>query len=222
MKRRVPGQPGSLKGALNRLIDQIEDGILGTVKARQHPVPGGWNLPLRDPKSFWCDVQPEREAESLLEHVPMAFRAMNYSDDLGFILVPKMNTEVLVEWIDGRPTITACQEWDILILKKGETNFLVWDIDNNVEMKITGSLDFYSAKNVTQEAMLTFQTIGAQIIHGPLGAYSHVLGEMLVMWLSTHTHTLVPVLTPAGYVTSPPVQIPALPGILSKRCKLDV
>jgi len=193
--------------------------VLGTVAARQYVTPAGWSLPLREPYSFWCDVQPEKEGESLLMHVPMPGRVMNTEDDLGVFYVPKHDTEALIEWIDGRPTITDAHEWEEFILKKDDSNYITWDSQNNVDVKTTGKITIETLKTAMEIATISRQIKAPRIILGNLGAYSAVLGEPLNIWLSTHTHTILKP-TP-GSQTAPPTQIPALPGHLSKVVKLD-
>lgn len=193
--------------------------VLGSVAARQYMTPAGWSLPLRQPYSFWCDVQPEKEGESLLMHVPMPGRVMNTEDDLGVWYVPKQNTEALVEWIDGRPTITDAHEWEEFILKKDDSNYIIWDSLNNVDMKTTGKITVETLQTAKEIAAISWQIDAPRIILGKLGAYSAVHGEILNMWLSTHTHTILKP-TP-GSQTAPPTQISALGGHLSKIVKLD-
>lgn len=216
---RLAAQPGTVKDGLQKLMELVlnQDAIVGKVTARQFLTPTGWALPDREPYGFWCDVQPEKEGEELLQYVPMSFRVMNYADDLGFILVPKMNTEVLVSQVDGRPTIEACQEWDYFILKKGEDFYLTVDDQNNVELQTTGAVDVKVAKTSKEQAGISKQIVAPQIVLGSLGSNQAVLGNMLQLWLSSHTHgTLKP-----GDPTTPPLQTSTLPGILSLINKLD-
>ncbi len=213
--------PGSMQENLRKLMhaDLNRDGIIGTVTHRQIP---GEEDPLRD-GLYWCDIQPEKEGEAKLEYVPMGLRVMNYPDDLGIIAVPKMGTEVVIAFVDGRPTIDCCQEWDKLIVKKNDSNYFIWDkITNNVELKTTGTIHVYTPQTTLEEAGLKHQTDAPSIILGPIGAFSAVLGEILNTWLATHTHVVIPTTVPGVKVTGPPMQAATLPLHLSRRVKLDM
>lgn len=216
MGRNKVTVPGTLKDSLSKLIEQGREAFIGTVVHRQIP---NESDPLRK-GLYWCDVQPERDTDAKVEYVPMAFRVMNHTDDFGIIIVPKMNAEVIVAWVDGRPTIDSCQEWDKLIFKKDDSNYFMWDLGtNNVEMKTSGTIKIETPLTTLEKSGIQHQIHALKIILGALGPYSAVQGEILNMWLSTHTHTILKP-TP-GSQTSPPTQIPALGAHLSKVVKLD-
>ncbi|MBD3285813.1 hypothetical protein GF359_05065 [candidate division WOR-3 bacterium] len=193
----------------------IKDAVIGKVIRCQQTTPTGWSIPDRI-KAFWCDVEPERSNEATLQYVPMPMRVINAPDDLGVIFVPKVDTEVIVSWIDGRPTMLASREWDRMILKKGENLWIEIAKNDDIFVQTRGQVDVKVGKSVTEEITLSKHVKCPLIKLGQMAPHPVVMGDMLVTWLSTHTHTLVPVLTPAGFVTSPPLQNPALPGVLSK------
>ncbi len=214
MRRRdIVTQPGSIRSSLNMLVEQGSQAFIGTVVHRQIPNEAD---SLRK-GLYWCDVQPERDTDAKVEYVPMALRVMNYEDDFGIIIVPKLNTEVLVALVDGRPTIDSCQEWDKLIIKKDDSNYIVWDLGtNNVEMKTSGTITIETPQTILEKAGLEHQTDSQKIIHGPLGAFSHLLGEIVQAIYNSHTH----ISTAPTLPTSPPV--PLIPKTaLSNRVKLD-
>lgn len=220
---------GTMTRALWRILKDMQGSgalpkgaVLGTASACQYVTPLGWNLPDREPFSYWCDVQPEKDGESLLKHVPMPQRVMNYPDDLGVIFVPKQGTEVLVEWIDGRPTITDCQEWEQFIVKKSDSDYIWWDSLNNVDVKTTGAITVETLRTAEEIAAFSWKINAPQIILGPIGAFSAVLGEILNTWLGTHTHVVIPTTVPGVKVTGPPIQAATLPLHLSRRVKLDM
>lgn len=206
-------RPGTLRYALKELQkeDQQKDGILGTVLHRQIPDEAD---PLRD-GLFWCDVQPEREGEAVLEYVPMPGRVLNADDDLGLIYVPKKGSEVSLRWVDGRATIAECREWTHWILKKDDANFILWDDKNNIEFFTTGKIHLKCLQSTLEESVLEHHIKSILIKLGPAGFTSAVLGEPLNAWLGSHTHLH------KGSPTGPPIQAPALPAHLSKIVKLD-
>ncbi|TET23438.1 MAG: hypothetical protein E3J71_02350 [Candidatus Stahlbacteria bacterium] len=193
----------------------LDDAIIGTVEAVQQTTPAGWALSDRIP-GFWCDVQPEKESETLLQHVPMPLRVLNREDDkdLGFILVPEKNTEVLVTWVDGRPTIEACQRWERMILKKGDNLWIEIDADDNIFVQTAGAVEVKVKKTMTEEIAISKQVKCPLIKLGKTAPHPVFWGDMLMTWLSTHVHS------PGGL---PPIlaQTAALPGILSKTVFID-
>ncbi|MBN2381173.1 hypothetical protein JXM67_15345 [candidate division WOR-3 bacterium] len=193
----------------------LNDAIIGTVIRCQETTPTGWSIPKRV-HAFWCDVKPEKESEAVLQYVPMPMRVLNAPDDLGVIFVPKVDTEVIVSWIDGRPTMLACKEWDRMILKKGENLWIEIAKNDDILVQTNGQVNVKVGKSVTEEITLSKHVKCPLIKLGQIAPHPVVMGDILVTWLSTHTHILSPVATPAGFVTSPPMQNPALPGILSK------
>jgi len=213
--------PGTLKRSLADLIPQQKDSIVGIVTARQFLSPTGWALPDREPYGFWCDVQPEKEGEALLEHVPMGFRVMNYADDLGFILVPKADTEVLVSWVDGRPTIEACQEWEYLILKKGEAFYVIVDAMNNVEAQTSGEVNVTVFESSTETVGIQKHIKSPKILLGPAGLEPAVKGATWLGVFTSHTHVVSPTPTPLGLVSGPPMNAPAAAAALSLIVSLD-
>ena len=216
-------QPGTVKDCLQKLMgsDLNQDAIVGKVTARQFLSPAGWALPDREPYGFWCDVQPEKEGEEELQHVPMGFRVMNYADDLGFILVPKADTEVLVSWVDGRPTIEACQEWERLILKKGEAFYVIVDAMNNVEAQTSGEVNVTVLKSSTETVAIQKHIKSPKILLGPAGLEQAVKGNTWLGIFTSHIHVVSPAVTPLGLVSGPPLNAPAAAAALSLIVKLD-
>lgn len=197
-----------LKKIIQELSDKgLDDAIIGTVVACQQTTPAGWAMPERL-KGFWCDVAPEKESEALLQHAPMPLRVMNGEDhkDLGVIIVPEKDTEVIVEWVDGRPTIAACQRWERMILKKGENLWIEIDNKDNILIQTAGAIDIKVKKTSVEEADISKQIKSPLIKLGKTAPHPVIWGDSLVSWLSTHTH--------GGSL--PPLQAPALPGLLSK------
>lgn len=190
--------------------------VLGTVAARQYVTPAGWSLPQRDLKSFWCDVQPEKEGESLLMHVPMPGRVMNSDDDLGIYYVPQQDTEVLIEWVDNRPTIVDAHEWEQFIIKKSDSDYVWWDSSNDVNVKTTGKITIETLQIAKEIAAIVWQIDAPRIILGKLGAYSVPLGELLLAAFNSHVHSSNAPSTP----TSTPL-VPMTPAVLSQIVKLD-
>lgn len=201
-----------VKKLFQELADKgIDDAVLGTVKCCQQKTEVGWSLPDRM-KGFWCDVEPEKESETLMQNVPMSLRVLNKHDDLGIIVVPKKETEVLVTWVDGRPTIEACQEWDRLILKKGDNLWIEIKANDDIFVQTSGAIQMKVAKTVTEDITVSKQVKAPLIKLGRLAPHPVFWGDALLTWLSTHTHH------PAG---KPPLQSPALPAILSKTVFID-
>lgn len=189
----------------------LDDAIIGTVERRQEKTPTGWSIPGRM-KGFWCDVRPEKAGEAMLQYVPMAFRVLNTDDDLGIIVVPKVGTEVLVNWVDGRPTIEACQEWDRMILKKGDNLWIEIAENDDILVQTAGAVEVKVKKTVVEDIKISKQVKAPLIKLGRIAPHPVFWGDMLLTWLSTHTHH------PSG---KPPIQSPALPAILSKTVFID-
>jgi len=201
-----------LKRLLQELADKgLDDAVIGTVVCCQQKTKTGWAIPDRM-KGFWCDVQPEKESETLLQNVPMAFRVLNASDDLGVIVVPKKGTAVLVSWVDSRPTIAACQEWERMILKKGKNLWIEIDAADNIAVQTAGAVELKVKKTVVEDVAVSKQVKAPLIKLGRIAPHPVFWGDALLLWLSTHTHS------PHG---KPPIQSPALPGILSKTVFID-
>ncbi len=201
-----------VKKLFQELSDKgLDDAIIGTVTACQQTTPAGWALPDRL-KGFWCDVQPEKKSETLLQHVPMAFRVLNTENDLGIIMVPKKDTEVLVSWVDGRATIEACQEWDRMILKKGKNLWIEIAENDDILVQTDGAIEVKVKKTVVEDIKISKQVKAPLIKLGRIALHPVFWGDMLLTWLSTHTHH------PSG---KPPIQSPALPAILSKTVFID-
>lgn len=202
----------NVRALFQELSDKgVNDAVIGTVDAVQQTTPAGWALSDRIP-GFWCDVQPEKESETLLQHVPMSFRVLNTSNDLGIIIVPRKETEVLVTWVDGRPTIEACQEWERLILKKGDNLWIEIDAKDNILVQTNGAVEMKVKKTVVEDITISKQVKAPLIKLGKIAPHPVFWGDALMVWLQTHTHH------PAG---KPPLQWPALPGILSKTVFID-
>lgn len=191
----------------------IDDAIIGTVKKVQQTTPSGWALPDRIP-GFWCDVQPEKESETLLQHVPMPLRVLNREDDkdLGFILVPEKNTEVLVTWVDGRPTIEACQHWERMILKKGDNLWIEIDAKDNILIQTAGAVDVKVKKTVTEEIDVSKHVKSPLIKLGKQASHPVVWGDRLTAWLKNHQHNSNTPGNPSG----PPLTGKMLDAYLSK------
>ncbi len=195
-----------LRKIIQNLADKgLDDAVMGRVKCCQELTPAGWKMPERL-AGFWCDVDPEKESESLLQNVPVAMRVLNTDDDIGVIFVPKVDTTVLIEWVDGRPTITACQEWTRMILKKGDNFWLEVKANDDIFVKTAGAVEIKVAKTVTEEIDIFKQVKSPLIKLGKTAPHPVIWGDSLVSWLSTHTHGSSP----------PPLQAPALPALLSK------
>lgn len=194
----------------------LDDAIIGTVTACQQTTPAGWALADRIP-GFWCDVQPEKESETLLQHVPMPLRVLNREDDkdLGFILVPEKETEVLVTWVDGRPTIEACQRWERMILKKGDNLWIEIDADDNIFVQTAGAVEVKVSKTVTEEIDISKHVKSPLIKLGKNAPHPVALGDLLISWLTSHVHNC----TAPGYPSGPPVPPPT--GLLSKTVFTD-
>lgn len=206
--------PNNVRKLFQELSDKgIDDAIIGTVEAVQQTTPSGWALTDRI-KGFWCDVQPEKESETLLQHVPMAFRVMNGEDhkDLGVIIVPEIDTEVLVEWVDGRPTITACQRWERMILKKGDNLWIEIDKEDNILVQTAGAVDVKVKKTVTEEIDISKHVKCPLIKLGKNAPHAVVWGDDLVSWLKNHKHNSNTPGNPSG----PPLTGKLLDAYLSK------
>jgi len=177
----------------------IDDAIIGTVEACQQTTPAGWAMPDRI-HGFWCDVQPEKESETLLQHVPMPLRVLNREGDkdLGFILVPEKDTEVLVTWVDGRPTIEACQRWERMILKKGENLWIEIDADDNIFVQTAGAVDVKVSKTVTEEIDISKHVKSPLIKLGRNAPHQVVWGNDLMNWLANHVHQCAGPGNPSG------------------------
>ncbi len=200
-----------VKKLFQELSDKgLDDAIVGTVKACQQTTPAGWAMPDRL-AGFWCDVQPEKESEALLQHVPMAFRVLNTENDLGVIIVPEIDTEVLVEWVDSRPTITACQCWERMILKKGDNLWIEIDKDDNILVQTAGAVEVKVKKTVTEEIDISKHVKCPLIKLGKNAVHEVALGDLLLAWLKGHTHNCTAPGTPSG----PPIPRPTK-ALLSK------
>lgn len=76
-----------------------------------------------DESEMTCVVTPEDEGQDI-EDVPL--RIMRYADSVGFTIVPVINTEVVVAWLDKhRPLIFRVHEWDELIAQNKEGHGLI-------------------------------------------------------------------------------------------------
>lgn len=204
--------PNNVRKLFQELSDKgIDDAIIGTVQAVQQTTPTGWALPDRI-KGFWCDVQPEKESETLLQHVPMSLRVLNTENDLGVIIVPKQGTEVLVTWVDGRPTIEACQEWERMILKKGEDLWIEIDAEDNILVQTAGAVDVKVKKTVTEEIDISKHVKSPLIKLGKKAPHAVVWGDDLVRWLKNHQHNSNTPGNPSG----PPLTGKLLDAYLSK------
>jgi hypothetical protein len=195
--------PNNVRKLFQELSDKgIDDAIIGTVEAVQETTPSGWALPDRI-KGFWCDVQPEKESETLLQHVPMALRVLNTENDLGVIIVPKQGTEVLVTWVDKRPTIEACQEWERLILKKGEDLWIEIDVEDNILVQTAGAVDVKVKKTVTEEIDVSKHVKCPLIKLGKKAPHPVVWGDNLMSWLANHVHPCAGPGNPSGKPVPP-------------------
>jgi hypothetical protein len=204
--------PNNVRKLFQELSDKgIDDAIIGTVEAVQETTPSGWALADRI-KGFWCDVQPEKESETLLQHVPMPLRVFNTENDLGIIIVPKQGTEVLVTWVDGRPTIEACQEWERMILKKGENLWIEIDAEDNILVQTAGAVDVKVKKTVTEEIEVSKHVKSPLIKLGKKAPHAVVWGDDLVSWLKNHKHNSNTPGNPSG----PPLTGKLLDAYLSK------
>lgn len=195
-----------VKKLFQELSDKgLDDAVIGTVKACQQTTPTGWALPDRL-EGFWCDVQPEKESEAMLQHVPMAFRVMNGEDhkDLGVIIIPEIDSEVLVEWVDGRPTITACQRWERMILKKGDNLWIEIDKEDNILVQTAGAVNVKVKKTVIEEIEISKHVKSPLIKLGTNAVHEVALGDLLLAWLKSHTHNCTAPGTPSG----PPIPQP--------------
>jgi len=181
----------------------LDDAIIGTVKAVQQTTPSGWALADRL-HGFWCDVQPEKESEALLQHVPMAFRVLNTDDDLGIIIVPKEGTDVLVSWVDGRPTIEACQEWERMIFKKSNDMWIEIDAENNILVQTAGEVKLKVSKKLTEEIDIEKHVSSPLIKMGSDAVHPVALGDSLLAWLQSHTHNCTAPGSPSGPPLPPP------------------
>ena len=68
-----------------------------------------------DEGTMSCTIKPEDGGE-VVDKVPI--RVMRHGNQIGFSVVPKVGTEVIVMWLDEyRPTIFQVHEWDKVIVK---------------------------------------------------------------------------------------------------------
>jgi hypothetical protein len=77
-----------------------------------------------DEGTMSCKITPEDGGE-VVDNVPI--RVMRHGNQIGFSVVPKVNTEVIVMWLDEyRPTIFQIHEWDKVIVKnKGDVGMVI-------------------------------------------------------------------------------------------------
>jgi len=67
-----------------------------------------------DEATLSVDVTPDDGGE-VIANVPL--RVMRYQNQTGVAVVPKVGTEVVVEWLDKhRPRVAAAQEWTKIIM----------------------------------------------------------------------------------------------------------
>jgi len=70
-----------------------------------------------------CVVTPEDEGEDI-EDVPL--RIMRYANAVGFTVVPVINTEAVVLWLEEqRPLIFRVHEWDKIIVQNEQGHGLI-------------------------------------------------------------------------------------------------
>jgi hypothetical protein len=77
-----------------------------------------------DEDTMSCKITPEDGGEAV-DNVPI--RVMRHANEIGFSVVPKVGTEVIVMWLDEyRPTIFQVHEWDKVIVKnKGDVGMVI-------------------------------------------------------------------------------------------------
>jgi hypothetical protein len=70
-----------------------------------------------DEPTMSCTIKPEDGGE-VVDKVPI--RVMRHANEIGFSVVPKVGTEVIVMWLDEyRPTIFQIHEWEKIIVLDG-------------------------------------------------------------------------------------------------------
>lgn len=117
---------GDLREALKELLGEMPDQLfIATVESV-------------DEITFSCNVVQEKE-EIPIENVPL--RVMRLNDELGFTVVPKVGTFVVVGLINGRPTILKVQEWDRIYLEKESGFWLEVDVADNVTVRTEGDAE---------------------------------------------------------------------------------
>jgi hypothetical protein len=68
-----------------------------------------------DEPTMSCTIKPEDGGE-VVKNVPI--RVMRYANQIGFSVVPRVGTEVIVMWLDEyRPTIFQIHEWEKVVVK---------------------------------------------------------------------------------------------------------
>ncbi|MEE9456751.1 MAG: hypothetical protein V3W11_06345 [bacterium] len=77
-----------------------------------------------DEGTMSCKITPEDGGE-VVDKVPI--RVMRHANQIGFSVVPKVGTEVIVMWLDEyRPTIFQIHEWaKVVVLDKSGIGFTI-------------------------------------------------------------------------------------------------
>ncbi len=84
-----------------------------------------------DEDKLTVDVKLERK-EQILRELPI--RVMNTSDDFGIYVIPKVGTDVLVVMVDERPSPVAFQEWEKIVLKRGDGFSLIVEKSGDIAL----------------------------------------------------------------------------------------
>ncbi len=114
-----------------------------------------------DEENLTVDVQLERE-EKVRKSLPI--RVMKTQDDLGIYIIPKVGTEVLVLFVDARPTPIAFQEWEKIIVKRSDGFRLEIERSGKVELENPqGARITIDGKNVEADGLSSFRVRASQV-----------------------------------------------------------
>ncbi len=116
--------------------------------AGKHPVSA--KVMAIDSLKMTVDVQIEGE-EVVREAVPL--RIFKDEDALGAVIVPRVDSEVMVAFLDGdeaRPQVVKVQQWEYILARRGsgQTNFeFVVDSENKVSLKLGDEFEVLIEQN---------------------------------------------------------------------------
>ena len=179
-----------------------------------------------DESNMSCRIQPDKDNIPILENVPL--RVFNLQDDLGFIIIPEIDSPCLVGFIEGKtelPTLFSVQHWQkILINSTGQTFSLALYKDGKIELKtkndaildITGDVNFKVDGDVVGEVSSKMLLKVADTIQlGQQGAHKAGWGDQWLAMFNAHIH---PTPTGPSGPPNPPLQDQA---VNSQQVKLD-
>lgn len=109
-----------------------------------------------------CDVILEGE-EITRENVPL--RIFNDDGGFGMAFVPRIGSDVLITFIDGvetRPQVVKVQEWDWLVLRRGELEIVI-SPDNAISIQKGSGFEFTLT---AEDTFLMGNSPTHSIIHG--------------------------------------------------------